>query len=160
MFHSLIQAFARLSMDDYTIKVATFSCAVWGAALSTSLGFVKFWETFWKDRIRLDTSYSWSGQEGAIDEIVIANLSSVPLQVAYWSLAWKPKLFHFRTSTLDVSPDEVSGFKIDGKDTYTLYFEEQSKFDWGYRTSQHRALYLTLHLFGRKRPKSLRITRD
>jgi hypothetical protein len=128
-------------------------------AISIILAAVKLWETFWKDRIRLITTYSFTGEQGATDTITIVNLSSVPVQVSHWTLAWKPKLFfRWNTSTIDVTPDEGNGiFKIAPKDTHTLeFYEDHSKFDWSYRTAQHRQLYLTLHIFGR-RPKVLKV---
>lgn len=142
-------------MYDQTLKTA---CAVWGAVLSTMLGLVKLWEVFWKDRVRLKTTYSFSTQEGSTDEITIVNLSSVPVQVSRWELAWKPKSFHWCTSTIDVTPHEgTSIFTVGPKDNHTICFEEDSKFDWSYRSTGNRALCLTLHIFGRRRPKVLRV---
>jgi hypothetical protein len=54
-------------------------------------------------------------------------------------------------------------FTIPPKDRYTLVFPDEeyhgdsSKFDWGYRSAQHRQLLLTLHIFGRRSPKVLTI---
>lgn len=145
-------------MDDQMLKIATVVCAVWGAGISTLLGSVKLWETFWKDRVRLASNYSFSDAEGSTDKITAVNLSSVPIQVSHWVLAWKPKPFRWCTSTIGVTPYEgTSMFKIEPRDSYTIRFEEEAKFDWSYRSASHRALFLTVHIFGRRRPKVLKI---
>jgi hypothetical protein len=54
-----------------------FWLTVWGAALATMLGAIKLWEV-WKDRLRLATTYSFTGQEGAPDQITIINLGPLP----------------------------------------------------------------------------------
>jgi hypothetical protein len=138
-------------MDEQTLKTLVALCAIWGAGISTILGAVKLWESFWKDRIRLATTYSFTGQEGASDKITIVNLSAVPVQVSHWTLAWKPNLFHRKLSVIDVTPVEGTPmFTIPPRNSHTLNFEEQSKFDWGYRSAHHRQLFLTLHIFGQK----------
>lgn len=57
---------------------------IWGASLATLLGVVKLWEVFWRDRLRLATSYMLTGEPGGAHEIVIVNLSPVPVHVANW----------------------------------------------------------------------------
>jgi hypothetical protein len=91
-------------MDDQTLKAVVATSAIWGAVVSTILGLVKLWETFWKDRIRLATTYSFTGEEGAPDTITVANLSGAPVQVSGWTLAWKPNFFsRWNTSTIEVT---------------------------------------------------------
>jgi len=145
-------------MDDQTARIATTACAIWGAGISTLLGGVKLWETFWKDRLKLATTYSFSDQSDAAHEITVVNLSGVPVQICRWSLAWMPNSFRWFTSTIDVTPQEGAGiFTIPPKDSYALYFKEDSKFDWSYRTTRHRHLDLTLHIFGRSKPYMLKV---
>ena len=103
-------------MDNETIKS---SVTIYAAVLSTLLGGIKLWETFWKDRIRLATTNSFSGQKGAADEITIVNLSNVPVQVSHWELGWKPRLFKRGKPARDVTPDDTSMFKILPKDSQT-----------------------------------------
>jgi hypothetical protein len=124
------------------------------------LGLVKLWEAFWKDRIQLRSTHNFSTQEGWVDTITVVNLSSVPIQVSHWELAWKPRHFRWRTSTIDVTPREglSSMFTIGARDSHTIWFEADSKFDWGYPIASRRALFLTLHIFGRRCPKALKIT--
>jgi len=119
---------------------------------------VKFWEVFWKDRIRLETSYSFSGAPWDVDEIHIVNLSGVTLQISHWKLEWKPNAFRWRTSPIDMTPEYASGmFTLTPHDRHTLTFDAEEKFDWSYRSAKHRNLYLTLYAFGRKRPLVLKV---
>jgi hypothetical protein len=146
------------AVDDQTVRALTVTCAVWGACVSTLLGLVKLWETFWKDRLRLSTTYYFGSRDGTANEITIVNLSGVPVQVSHWTLAWKPNRFRWRTPAIDVTRDEGTPmFTIAPKDNHTLCFEESDYFDWSYRTARNRALFLTLHIFGRRRPKVLRV---
>jgi hypothetical protein len=132
---------------------------IWGAGLSTLLAAVKLWEAFWKDRLRLETTHSFDGRPEEPDEITIVNLSSVPVQVAYWSLVWAPRFMRWRTLPIDATPEEGAGrFTISPKDCHTLRFAGEDKFDWSYRSASHRQLLLTLHIFGRRRPKVLKVS--
>jgi hypothetical protein len=129
-------------MDDRTLKGVVAMSAIWGACVSTILGVVKLWETFWKDRIRLTTSYSFTQEEGAADTITVVNLSGAPVQVSGWTLAWKPNFFsQWNTSTIEVTHEEEGTmFTIPARDRYTLEFQESDKFDWGYRTAEAKGL--------------------
>ena len=148
---------ARDFGDAATSLPLTGWLGIWGAILSTILGAATIWEKLWKDRTRLVTTFSFTGQRGVDDKITIVNLSGIPVQVSHWSLAWKPNLFRWRTSTINVTPDEdITPFTIPARDNYILNFPDDYKFDWSYRSALHRQLYLTLHIFGR-RPKVLRV---
>ncbi|MFK4770135.1 hypothetical protein [Rhizobium sp. ZW T2_16] len=138
----------------------TIMLSVWGAAISTGLAWIKIWETFWKDRTRLDTTYTFTGERGGEHEIVIANLSSLPVQVSSWELAWDPRFLRFDRPKIDVTPawEDVIRFKIDGHSTYTLKFAEENKFPWGHNISRGRQLKLKLKIFGRRRWQVLQIT--
>jgi hypothetical protein len=138
---------------------ATVLLAMWGAIVSTGLAGIKIWETFYKDRLRLAKSYMLTGETGGEHEITVANLSSVPVQVSSWSVAYEPKLFRWKTKRIDVTPDwdKVSGFRIDGHSTHTLFFGGEDQFEWGWKIQQGRKLCLALYIFGRKRPKRLTI---
>jgi hypothetical protein len=140
-------------MDDRTLKIV----AIWGACVSTILGLVKLWETFWKDRVRLVASGHFTTQEGVSDEIVIVNLSGAAVQVSYWTLAWKPNFFRRNTSKIDVTPEGNNIFAIPANDRHVLEFQEQDKFDWSHRGTLHSQLYLTMHIFGRRKPKVLKV---
>lgn len=130
---------------------------VWAAVVSTSLAAIKVWETFWRDRIRLATTYSLSGEAGARHEIVVANLSGVPIQVSDWYLIWEPRWFAFWLKEVNVTPDDAWRFKIEGHNDYQLSFEGCDQFEWGWTVASGRQLVLKLNLFGRNRPLRLRV---
>jgi hypothetical protein len=121
--------------------------SAWGAGLATILAAMKIWEVFLKDRVRLASSYSFTNQEGEPDEIIIVNLSPVPVQVASWSLVWRPTMFHWATP-IDVTPFNAGRFKVEAKGSHTLTFDEDVKFEWGYRNAANRKLCLDLRIFG------------
>lgn len=129
----------------------------WAAFVSTTLAAIKVWETFWRDRIRLATSYSLTGEVGGQHEIIVANLSPVPIQVSNWRLTWEPRWFAFWLEEVNVTPDDAWRFKIAGHNEYQLSFGGAEQFEWGWTVASGRQLVLRLHLFGRKRPLRLRV---
>lgn len=137
-------------MSGLANQTWTIWLAGWGATLSTLLGGVKVWETFWRDRIRLATSYRLNSYEGIPDEIVVTNLSSQTVQVSGWELAWTPRRCA-HVKAIEVTPDEGAGaFTLAPKSAHTLTFEEQDKLPWGGDVSNQRQLCLTLHFFDRR----------
>ncbi len=135
--------------------VAENPISAWAALVSTSLAAIKIWETFWRDGIRLASSYILSGETGGQHEIVVANLSPVPVQVSDWRLTWKPRWFAFWLKEVNVTPEETRRFKIEGHNDYQLDFEGIEHFAWGWTVASGRQLVLELNLFGRNRPLRL-----
>ncbi|MGP3725633.1 hypothetical protein [Cereibacter sphaeroides] len=128
--------------NDHAFLISLVSLGV-----SCILLLVRLWEAFWKDRIKLETSYFLTGEKGEPNEIVIANLSPLPVQVSDWELAWEPRWFAFWLKQIDVSPDETWRFKINGRDVHEISYE----FLWNGRAASGRHLVLRLKLFGRRR---------
>jgi hypothetical protein len=136
-----------------------FWLLVWGAGLSTILGLIKLWETLWRDRIKLSTTYSFTSADQVDDEITIVNLSDRTVQVEHWSLAWQHAFS--ASSVTDLTPDNGGyRFTIDPKSEHTIRFSDADKFDWGSRAAKGRKMYLTLFLFGRRRPMKLLVKAD
>jgi hypothetical protein len=132
---------------------------VWSVGLSTILGLIKLWETLWRDRIKLSTTYSFTSANKVDDEITIVNLSDRTVQVAHWSLAWQNAFS--ATSITDLTPDNGGyRFTIDPKSEHTIKFSDADKFDWGSRAAKGRKMFLTLFLFGRRRPMKLLVKAD
>lgn len=132
--------------------------ALWGAAVSSGLAGIKIWETFWKDRVRLASTYSLTDQDGEPHTITVANLSSLPVQISSAELYWVPNFLSFpRRSPSSATPDHffTETFKIDGHDAHSFEFADQDKFSWDYKTTDGRKLYLYLHVFGRPSPVRL-----
>ncbi|MBW3245272.1 hypothetical protein KUV57_21665 [Epibacterium sp. DP7N7-1] len=134
---------------DYVVKNPI---PAWAALVSTSLAAIKMWETFWRDRIQLETSYFLTGEPGSQHEIIVANLSPVPVQVANWNLTWKPRWFAFWRKEVNVTPEETRRFKIEGHNNYQLNFKGFDRFEWGGAVASGRQLVLEFNLFGRSRP--------
>lgn len=130
--------------------------AIWGATLSSALAV---WE-YRKRRLNLSTAYAFFGTDEIADEIIIVNLSPVPVFVSHWALVWIPKNHLSRKKPIDITPDDLNGFKIAGEDIVTLKFGGQDKIPWGYSVSEKRKLVLTLHIHGRKTVKKLTIKKS
>src|SRR5713226_3658569 len=142
-----------------TEELFKFWLLVWGAGLSTVLGLIKLWETLWRDRIKLSTTYSFTSQNGVDDEITVVNLSDRTVQVAHWSLAWQ-NVFS-AVGIVDLTPDNGGyRFTIDPKSEHTITFSDENKFNWGSKAANGRKMYLTLLLFGRRRPMKLLVKAD
>jgi hypothetical protein len=142
-----------------TEELIKFWLLVWGAGLSTILGLIKLWETLWRDRIRLLTTYSFTSADQVDDEITVVNLSDRTVQVAHWSLAWQQAFS--ATKITDLTPDDGGyRFTIDPKSEHTITFSDADKFDWGSKAAKGRKMYLTLFLFGRRRPIKLLVKAD
>jgi len=136
--------------------------ALWGAVVSTVLAAVRLWEFQNQKRITLDSTYVFRGHPDLDDEIVIANLSLLPVLVSGWKLEWRPKWFGSRAQVIDVTPDfqdELSCFTVSGHSRHTLTFSNEDKISFGSRVSQGRKLILELSCFGRVHPVRLRIDR-
>lgn len=128
--------------DTLAIAISALSIGISGILL-----LIKLWETFWRDRIRLETSYFLTSERDVPSEIIIANLSPLPVQVAHWRLVWEPRWFSFWIGVKDVSPDETDHFKVNERDTYRIAYE----FQWNAKVSSGRQLVLRLKRFGRRR---------
>lgn len=143
-----------------TASTLTVVLAVWGAFVSSVLAGIKFWETFWRDRLRLSSTYSLSGQDGSPHVITIANLSSLPVQVSAAELWWVPNFLPLkRRIPVPVTPRYfyTTTFKIDGHSLHVFEIDGRDKFNWDFETTKGRKLYLYLHIFGRRNEKRLMV---
>lgn len=140
---------------------ATEMLTYWGAGISTLLAVIKIWEVFWRDRLKIDHSYWFTGLESEADTITLYNLSPFPIQVMSWSLELRPKLFRYWLRSQELSPnyDIVSGFKIDGHSVKELEFGEEFKINFGSKVSKNYDLILNLKIAGRTNPKRIVIAR-
>lgn len=135
---------------------ATLLIALMGLLLSAINITYTIWDKLSAKRLRLATTYFVTGEDGTPDTITIVNLSPFPVQVSYWHLQWRPNLFHPFRSTVEAAefnPEDSSVFTILAYNNFTLKFFDPDKFDWSYRTSRHRKLYLTMDIFGHGRKR-------
>lgn len=146
-------------MSEETLKFMLGLLSIWGGILSTILAIIKIWEVRYKDRPRFATAYAFTDMPGEPNTITIANLSSLPVQVSHWALAWHPRRFQWNPGkVMDVTPEDRGWqFSIKGHDSHTIEFSDDEKFEWGHRAASGRDLILTLSIFGQRRPIKLKV---
>ena len=131
---------------------ATLYLALWGAALSSILGFIRIWEYASKKRVVIDTTYLFRGLYDLADEIVIANLSDRPLLILYWNLSWERKWRWSKKESIEIVEweDEVSALVIAGTAIETLEFHREQKIPFGSRVKGMK-LVLRMRVAGKRR---------
>ena len=131
--------------------------SVWAAILSTVLAAIKLWE-MWSTRMRLRTSFSFTGDPQRGNEITIQNPTDTPVMINYWELLWR-KRFRLKSTTVDGIFPEVGYCDITVGQHASHYFEfrDDKHFDWGRSTTSKGWLYLRLHVVGRRKPVTLMV---
>jgi len=126
--------------------------AVWGAALSTILAAVKFWE-IWRNRIRVEVSHNFTGIPDVGNQVIIRNLSGTPLLITYWELLWRHKSGLGWKQSKSTGPDEYfEDLKLGGHASIKLVFRNQDYFDWGVSALGNDRIYIRLHIAGKAKP--------
>ncbi|MGE3703516.1 MAG: hypothetical protein AB7G08_33040 [Hyphomicrobiaceae bacterium] len=124
--------------------------AWWGAALSTVLAFVKLWE-IWRDRFRIEVSYNFTGSEQIGNEVLIRNLGNRPFILAHWELFYASRYCHrWKESPIESREYDDGDTTVDPQRTLTLRFSEERYFWWGGAAMRRRAIYIRLHIAGRR----------
>ncbi|SDE86792.1 hypothetical protein SAMN05216464_110117 [Mucilaginibacter pineti] len=107
--------------------MTTLQIAIYGAAVSSLLAFVKFYE-LWRDRFRMETYLNIDGPDQD-KEIVFINLSSKPIYVKYIELFWaKSSPDEKNAEIVNFDRDIGSGFQLAGHTTQKLAFTEANNF--------------------------------
>ncbi len=124
--------------------------AGWGAFLSTLLAVIKICE-IWKDRHRVDVTYSFTTDEERGNTILVRNLSGRPLILTYWELlygarSWRPREFQ----PMQWPDHDFGDIKIEAYSTHSLCFVDEHHFSWHDKFLKGRAIYIRLHFAGRK----------
>jgi hypothetical protein len=131
----------------------------WFTALGSVVAFVlfaiKIWEVFFKDRVRLESSYSFTGEVSGTDEVTIVNLSPRPVQVRTYRLIWKRRFWKPWMRDIDTTPDEPGSFKVSGYDSKTLVFSEGDRIKWDHTVASGRQLVMFAEVYGRRREKRI-----
>jgi len=126
--------------------------AAWGAALSTILAVVKFWE-IWRNRTRIEVSYNFTGSPDIGNEVIIRNLTGTPILITYWELLWRHKSWFRWKQSKEISPNEsFEDLKLGGHSNIKLTFREQDHFDWGSSAVGNDRIYLRLQIAGKTNP--------
>ncbi len=124
--------------------------AWWGAGLSTLLALVKIAE-LWRDRFRLEISYSFTGDETIGNEVLIRNVTDRSLILAYWELLYCSGRRPFRHFLpLQGAEHDEGDHVIPAFSSYSLRFSEENYFDWGVSALKGRAIFIRLHIAGRR----------
>jgi hypothetical protein len=126
--------------------------AVWGAALSTILALVQFWE-IWRNRSRIEVGHNFTSHPEIGNEVIIRNLGQAPVLITYWELLWRHRgLFRWK-QTREIHADEFfEDLKLNGHSTDKLVFNQQNSFDWSRSALGKDQIYLRLHIAGKARP--------
>lgn len=104
--------------------------AVWGAVLSTLLGFVKLWET-WQARFRIDVASTLTGSEDLGHTISVRNLSGKPAILGHWEVMRVSGSWPSRKESRLVSADEYTrDTPIAAHSMIALTFRDQDHFSW------------------------------
>ena len=128
--------------------------SVWGAVVSTTLGILRLVDA-WRDRGRIEVSFSFHGDPYEGNDVIIRNLASKPLVIVYWELVWRHKrrLRWVESKNKKMSADQdFIDKKLEGYGTWVLTFSEADYFDWGWKAMGNDSIYLRLHFAGKKRP--------
>jgi hypothetical protein len=122
--------------------LSTTPVAWWGAVLATVLALTKVWE-LWRDRFRLDVSYSFAGLPEIGNKILIRNIGSRPLILTHWNPLYGSGHGPFRRFEHLASTDfEESDTTIAPGETQTLHFAEEDHFEWGVDALKGRGTYI------------------
>jgi len=131
--------------------------AIWGAALSSILTFIKIYE-LWKKRPRLFVTPHLTSSPEIGSTLTIENPSDHSFIINYWELVWKKGSKFCLKDELCVSPEPGHGFNnftIEPHSSYPIHFMDQYYFKWGASTIDKGKLYIKLSISGRKKPLQL-----
>jgi len=117
--------------------------AIWGALLSSVLGFFKLREG-WDDRFRIVATLT----VGLTNKIFITNCFSKPVTLLNYDLYWaKSKNDDKSYHQLDTGSEEGCNITISPNNTYVMEFDEQYQFAL---RADRGNLYITFYFIGRK----------
>lgn len=130
-----------MSIDEVSVFIA-----YWGAVLSTLLAVIKILE-FWRDRFRIDVSYSFSTNESTGNKILIRNLSSHPIIIEYWEVLYCSGFWPHQEFEAIVYADYfMSDRRVEAHSTLDLSFTEQHYF----KTLKGKKIFIRIHVAGRR----------
>lgn len=120
----------------------------WGAGLSTLLALVKLAE-LWRDRFKIDVSYSFSSNESIGNKILIRNLFGRPIIIEFWEVLYCSGCWPFRNFKALALPYEVSDKRLEAHSTYELNFSEENYFSSSAKVLKGRKIFIRLYIAGR-----------
>ncbi|MFH7043324.1 hypothetical protein ABT392_13535 [Paucibacter sp. JuS9] len=124
--------------------------AIYGAALSSALGFVKVFE-LWRDRFRMEVSHSFTSNPEEGNCVLVRNISGSPLLLTYWELYYVTGYWPLRSFEVIASPDyDHSDSKVEAHSTTTLRFTGADYFGWSAKALDGRRIFIKVFIAGRR----------
>ena len=123
--------------------------AIWGACLSSALGGIKLFE-LWRDRHRIDVSYSFTSDANEGNTVIIRNLSNRQIIVTYWELfaAFDAKGKR-DLDMLSYSDFDCGDLPIAANTSHSLNFCEANFFSTSHSFLKGRNIYIKLCIAGK-----------
>jgi hypothetical protein len=144
----------------------SFWLSIAGFATSAVLAAIKGYEFYSARRVVFTADARLTSSEDIGNTIVLLNKSSIPATISYFELAWTEQRLVFgwkipftrRVLETDSPLEPPDGYDetVPPHMTHSLWFGEESHFDWGPDLKQD--IYLKLWLVGRTSPIWLWIT--
>jgi len=129
--------------------------SVWGAGLSTLLATVQLINLY-RNRTRLSTSYHYSANEGASDDITLYNIGKRDLMINDYKLFFaKSRTSNKKKYIEKTFPDESVHLSLKANDKIQLSFTEQYRIS--FPGNAENTLFIELSIVGRKSRKVLKI---
>lgn len=122
---------------------------IWGAILSSILGAIKLFE-LWRDRHRVEVSYSFTSDVHEGNTITIRNLSNRQIIISYWELfTARDKNGKHELELLSYKDYDTSDLQIAANSSYSLHFCEANYFNTSHNFLKGRKIYIKLCIAGR-----------
>lgn len=139
-------------MYDWLQKIDPI--ALWGAVVSTILAV----REILKARTKIEVGHNFTGLPDIGNEVVIRNISSSPIIITYWELAWCKREFFRWVQFKGKDPGEFPiDIKLSEHSSTRLLFRDEEYFDWTHNSLMGGKIFLKLHIAGKNKPLFLRV---
>ena len=109
--------------------MTSFQIAIYGAALSTILALIKFWE-LWRDRLKISVAIGWNNLGPDITEVQITNSYKNPITIVWLELYWAThRRSTSKSKNIDLGMETGCRIELPAFSTKSLKFSEQYAFD-------------------------------
>lgn len=135
--------------------------ALWGAMVATILAIIKIFEIVLPEKTKIDTTFSFIGDEGAPDIITLVNTSKTKRAVLYYDIQWIPPVYNFWKGNIEIDlgfEDGMSAFMLEPHEPLELIFKSPYKLSWGPGIPFNYRLVISLRIAGRRFRKKIVVT--
>ena len=123
--------------------------AVWGALLSTVLAI----REYIKSKVNIEISFSYASHPGFGNELVLRNLSNVPVIVTYWELVKQSNRFSKPLVPVLAAPDEYfKDWVISAHSSSSLCFRDEDHFSCSKEALNGKNIFFHCHIAGKRFP--------